>query len=406
MTDFLDAITAVANGQPIPAAESAAPDPAPEKPVETKTAASETNTPEPAARETKQPKATAPTIKEPPAGAKGLDALAEDEADGADNKDPEPEEDLLKDAPETARATPEATNAWTGIKKEAKELKMKLAAVEAERDQFRAAAEKGSKLQDADPLKKELEAAKAQVAAFEKEAAVWRIESTTAYKSAVTAPLAKVEEDMLALAKRTDIDPEKLADAIAERNVKKQDAALDELADGLTEREKTRLFSLAEETAKIFTIRDRLESNAPAALKEAQAKEAEAKEAAKNETRAAQMREVDETVKTLAKKSIAKFLVADGETQEQAIEAISKAAQETPWDEMDPKQQAFAVASAVSLMRLQKTLLNQQARIRELEAAVGDDAAATPKAGRPEGKAAKPRGTDFVDSILDSFGVK
>lgn len=367
--------------------------------VEIDTGKAAAPTPEP---ETQPKPSLSPRTTKVDPNAKGLDALFEDEPDTGAAA--EPEEDFLKDIPADAK-TPEAVNAWTGLKKEVKSLKGERESLAKENGDLKSRLETGAKLQDADPLKLEIEKLRTRTAEQEKIVAAFEITQSDEYKNVVEKPLARLGTEAAELAKRCDVDAQKLFDALSEPNLTRQKQMLLDVAGDMDDLDKGLMYDMARETRKIYQREDDLKASAKDAAAEIIRNRKEAEEKGKTESKAAQMREVDDMVKKLSSKTISRFLAGDDETPEAAIAALHKSAQETPWDEMTPNQRAFAAVASQIVVKAQHKLVAQERRIKELEAAVGSYSNNGPKTGK---QAAVAQGTvdkskSFVEAL---FGGK
>jgi len=134
---------------------------------------------------------------------KGVDALLDDASDQEQDQQKTEATEEAEEIPENIKDNPKAVAKWGEIRAEKKALEKELAQVKAQ------LAEK-SKLQDADPLRKEAQEYKQKYEELEKEAATWRIEKTSAYRAEVTDPLLQIEDEVTEIAKKHDIDADKL----------------------------------------------------------------------------------------------------------------------------------------------------------------------------------------------------
>jgi hypothetical protein len=272
------------------------------------------------------------TAPEPVSTKTGLSAFEETEAET-------PKADDTEDAPPDVK-TPEARNAWSGLKKEAKTLREEKAQWEKERLELLEKA----KISDADPLRKENEALRLEKEAIEKEAAQWRIERTPEYIKEIVAPWDEMAKQTAAFAKAGELDGQKIWDAITEPNNKEQKAKLLELKDHLDEVDFSNVMSLCNRGAALHDKESIVRANAVEALKEATAREAERNEQARVQARAAEVRAVmDHKDKLLA---AVKRITPEGTDAETYLNQHLKEVSENSFADLDPNVKAFSLIMA------------------------------------------------------------
>ena len=99
------------------------------------------------------------------------------------------------------------------------------------------------------------------------------LESTNAYREAITEPLASLMEQADQIADKYNVDPDALVDVLALDDPEQQDERLDELLVDATDRDKAKIYRIIEEVEPIVERRQHLFERADAALSEAKALE-------------------------------------------------------------------------------------------------------------------------------------
>lgn len=368
------------------------------------------------------PETAAPEIQiEQPAKSAPVDPVKADiplkkGADAFDIEEEKPAEPVAKedesDEPPADAKTPEAKNAWTKSRNEIKELKAALDAAQAEKARIESELSTKKGLADNDPVKVEYERLKAEREEWQKEAAKYRIEQTDQYKEAVTKPLQSISAAAAELAKRNEIEPEKVFDALRESDEKRQNEKIQEIADNLSERDKLRIWNMADELQKVYARQEHLEASAAEALKEAQANEAALAEKRSLEIKASEMRAVEDLRPKLAK--AAHLFALEGEDAEAAVAKILTEANAVPFNEHDTESRAFSVVAATILPRLMKnyqTAVKERDSLkRELSEYSGASARTSDGAKKPAGQIAAVGGFDSVmqgiSQTLAGLGIR
>ena len=320
---------------------------------------------------------------------RGADSLLDDSSE--DETQAQPDTEDAEDIPENIKDNPKAVAKWGEIKAEKKALEKELA-------QLKAQLGEKSKLQDADPLKKQVEEYRQRAEELEKEAATWRIEKTQAYKQEVTVPLDQIEKEVIEIAKRHEIDESKILAAFNEPDQATREKALEELAEFLPQSQRYKLFALNDSTLKVFNRAAELHSNAAAALEELQQRESVAAEEAKSQSRAEQMRAIDENLQKISK--VAKNFVMDDQSPEKFIEELKAASSETLFEDLSPDDRAFAVIASTALPKINKVIQALRKENASLKNEIAGYGAArpSPSSGQP-GAAKVDTGMDFLSAL-------
>jgi hypothetical protein len=203
-------------------------------------------------------------------------------------KETTPEEDAVTlpiDEDETPHEEEEEKVDTSGMTKSAglrfKELRTELKAEKQARialEQKATAAE--ARLKELEGTGNISEELKQKIAAYESELQLSRLESTEAYRTAVTEPLKEVATIADAIALKYEINSDEILDALALTDQTEQDEAFETLLAGVNERDKLKIYALAEKLPAIFDQRQKLHENKEQALAELEARKAESEQEA------------------------------------------------------------------------------------------------------------------------------
>lgn len=323
---------------------------------------------------------------------RGIDSLLE-----GSEEEQEPaatQQEDTEDIPENIKDNPKAVAKWGEIKAEKKALERELA-------QLKSQLSEKSKLQDSDPLKKQAEEYRQKYEELEKEAATWRIEKTQAYRNEVNVPLENIEKEIVEIAKRHEIDPDKMIAVFNEPDHASREKALEELAEFVPQSTRYKLFALNDQTLKVFNRASELQNNAADALRELQEREAQTAEQTKAEAKAQQMRAIEENLQKISK--VAKNFVLDDQDPQKFIEELKAEASETLFDDLSPEDRAFSVIASTALPKLNKLITALRKENASLKNEISGYGAArpSPSSGQPSiGKA------DSAVDFLSAIGIR
>lgn len=327
-----------------------------------------------------------PTAEEEEKPAEEQQDAAEEEQD-ANKKE---EEETSDDEEETKNMSESAGAKFKELKAELKTYKTKVAELE------KAVEEAKTSPQSSE----EVEKLRSQLAEYEQEIAVSRVEATPEFKRAVLEPTQAILDTAAAMAERYKINTGKLVNALREESQVEGSDALTELAADFSERDRVRLYRMADDLADVARRRDYLRENASKAMAEMEDRQAayEKEEAAK--AKAEMSAAVDRTWEELfSKKSFISNL--DAKTLEEA----KRFAKETDYYSTPPDERAYAVYSGLILPQVVSQLEASQTKVAELEKALSKYKKATPKVSGNTDTA--PVGTvddgGFLDAIEKRF---
>ncbi len=162
--------------------------------------------------------------------------------------------------------TPKAASRFKQLKAE---LKTNRSEVEELRQTLK---EQEAKMQEMSGLveNRDIDQLQEKVASYEQEKVFSDLESTDAYKQAVSTPLNALLNQANEIADKYEADADALIDAIALSDADKQDAAIESLLPSASDRDRARVYRVIEDIGPVLQRRQQLIQNADAALNEAQ----------------------------------------------------------------------------------------------------------------------------------------
>ena len=218
--------------------EEAAPEETPEIPQEV----AEEPAAEPEAEPTAEPTAEEPSESDEPA--EPIEALSEDIGDDW---------------------TPKAASRFKQLKTELKSSKSELDMLRQQQQEYE------SKIKELTGLteNRDIDSLQEKLTEYENQRMLDSLETTDAYKQAVTQPLAALMEQADQIADKYEIDPDVLVDVMALEDKDQQDEQLAELLPNASDRDKARLYRIMEDIDPIVDRRQAMFENADQALAEA-----------------------------------------------------------------------------------------------------------------------------------------
>ena len=322
---------------------------------------------------------------------KGADALLGDEesteeAAGADEAD---------DTPDEIKEDKKAAYKWGELRAEAKQAKVLAKEVEQLRQQL---AEK-EKLRDADPLKQEAEELRKKYEDLEKEAYVWKIEKTSAWKNEVEKPIASIRESIETIAKEYEVSEDLLFEAFADGNMKSRAEKFDQIFEHLPRIVQNELSRLDSEATSVSRRKAELEANAEQAYKELTQRETETTEKQKLESKAAQLRAIEADMAKI--KKVAANFVHDDTPPENVIREIEQEVGSASFEDMTTEEKAFAIIAASALPRMNKTVVALRKQIDGYKKEIAKIGGARPSGAPSASNSAKgqPDGKGFLEAI-------
>jgi hypothetical protein len=191
----------------------------------------------------------------------------QDEPEGAD-----PDEDSAEEPQDDLEALSEEGDWTPKAAKRFKQLKEELKGSRSELERLRQISkEQELKINEMSGLveNKDIEQLQSKIAEYEQDQMFRDLENTTAYREAVSEPLAQLMAQADQIADKYDIDANALIDVIALADSGLQDERLSELLPHASDRDKARVFRIIEDVAPILARRTKLYENVEEATREA-----------------------------------------------------------------------------------------------------------------------------------------
>lgn len=189
---------------------------------------------------------------------------AEEPAEPAESDEPaEPIEALSDDIGDDW--TPKAASRFKQLKTELKSSKSELDMLRQQQQEYE------SKIKELTGLteNRDIDSLQEKLTEYENQRMLDSLETTDAYKQAITEPLAALMEQADQIADKYEIDPDTLVDVMALEDKDQQDEQLAELLPNASDRDKARLYRIMEDIDPIVDRRQAMFENADQALAEA-----------------------------------------------------------------------------------------------------------------------------------------
>jgi len=178
--------------------------------------------------------------------------------------DDEPLESLTEDIGD--EWTPKAANRFKQIKTELKNSTAELETLRQAKVEYEGRIKELSALAE----NKDVEVLQARVEEFERQQMFSNLESTSAYKQAITQPLVTIMDQADQIASKYDVAAEALIDVLAIQDAQEQEERIAEILPNASDRDKAKVYRLIEEINPILARRDYLKQSAAEAYQEAQ----------------------------------------------------------------------------------------------------------------------------------------
>lgn len=343
-----------------------------------------------------------------------LDALTQPETPEAANPEPDasakPETDTTQNPEDTTpeelpNATPKAAEHWKIVKNDLKKTREEL---RQERD--RAATEIQKRDEELTRLREqtarvaELEEKAKFVDDAERELAISRVEGTREYKETIITPLKAIEEQAELIAKSSDVDVDRLIDAMTHPDPVKRRELLKEVTAGIDEMDKLDIKRMSDDAVALLQKRDQIRERAAEAQREQETVAKTRTEAEIQKARAAYKAQAENAVGEL-KKRVPFIPIVEGEDAEAVFGDIVKKASEIDFDSANPSTKAFAAAAGLVLPRVLKQLNKVMEENKSLSAKVAAGNTVRPSMGGGDPAPAQQSSGDFLGGIYGSLGL-
>jgi hypothetical protein len=311
--------------------------------------------------------------------------------DATSEETPKEEESAEDDAAETKNMSPSAGAKFKELKSELKTYKTRVSELE------KAVEEAKTTTQNPE----EVERMREQLAEYEREISVTRIEATPEFKHAVLEPTQAILDTASNMADRYKIDARKLVNALREESINEGSDSLTDMAADFSERDRVRLYRMADDLADVSRRRDFLRENASKAHAELQEK------AKAHETRLEQgyREDVAKAASKVWKETFAEHPVLSG-LDKNVIQEIQNSGSESDLLDASHDVRAYAVYAGVALPHVVKQLSAATEKVSELEKALSKYKKATPKVSGNSDTTVQDTSTGgFLEAIEKRFGT-
>ena len=258
-------------------------------------------------------------------------------------------------------------------------------------------------------LEEKLAEARSTIDTYEKELSVSRVEQTQEYKRVVSEPLQSVMDAAEALAKRNEVEVDRVFDILAETsNIERQTKAIEALTEGMSQRDQHMLYRMVDDAAALFQKDAHLKANAAEAMVEIEGRQAaEDQQAAKQvaiDTRAA-------VNKVYGKMENVMPTLLNEKGEEIEFSSLKDKTLAADFVKLGADHKAYALSAGTVLPPLIRTVHAQKKEIAELTKQLAGFQKATPKAGGGGGTGVKavvtkPIADDvgFMEGVTEGMG--
>lgn len=295
------------------------------------------------------------------------------------------ESDYVSDFPETIQGTPDAQAKWGELRRELKEARARAAQFEAEYE------DTSTPTLAAAELERQVKAYEAQISDYERELAISRIEATREYKALVEEPLTAIVNSAEKLAAAYNVNPADLVNALSEVDPKRQSQMLDEIVDGMSERDRARIYRMADDTASLYETDANIRARASEALSEVEAQQ-QAEVEYYQQQRAAEEFEAATRVWDMVTERLPDIGVDYSALQNDVFASN--------FEEATPEARGYAASASVVLPHLVNAIAQKDARIQELERALGGLRKASPNSPAGNSTQTQVRSTNPIAGML------
>ena len=290
------------------------------------------------------------------------------------------------------KASPQARERWDELKRELKAERKALYELRNESEQL-----KQKSLYD--PT--EIDGLKKQIADYDKELAVHRIEATTEYRQAIDAPLKVIGEAAASVARRYEIDQDTLFDALATADEALQQKALIDLVDGMSDRDRLKIYQMADDTLTILNKRNEMKARSHEAMQELEIRQRQTEERSHAEHKREFTSHMDRLFESLEDK-LPFHPLDPNELKSTVMEQLKRDALLADVRSAGTDVQAYSAAAGVVLPRLIKQFRALAAENNTLKGRLSSNSAASPTKARQASPSAPAPATggSFLDNIF------
>ena len=249
----------------------------------------------------------------------------------------------------------------------------------------------------------EVDGLKQQIAEYDKELAVHRIEATSEYKQAIDAPLMVIGEAAASVARRYEIDQDALFDALANTDEAKQQKELTDLVDGMSDRDRLKIYQMADDTLTILNKRNEMKARSHEAMQELEIRQRQTAERSGAEHKREFSSHMDRLFESLEDK-LPFHPLDPNESKSAVMEQLKRDALMSDVRSAGTDVQAYSAAAGVVLPRLIKQFRALAAENSTLKTRLSSNSAASPtKARQSTHSPQAPAGGNFLDNIFSQL---
>ena len=282
------------------------------------------------------------------------------------------EVDDLEDAPKGMSA--KSQEGWKTLKSAKREIEKERDLLRKEIEELKKAPVVPQSAEEVATAKQELEAARAQLAEYDRNMALVNVEKTREYQDNIAVPLANAESMIQAFATKYELSIPEIAQAAMNPNMLERNQALADMVGGMNDFDKFEFKKVVDEAQSLFKRSQSVKQNAVESLKfvESQRQAEQSKTAAKQQEAANAA--ADMVWESFSKKM--PFLQEDSKLASQ----LNKDAREADIVSASPEIQKYASYAGVVLPKVMEKYNAVQQENAALKAALAKRSSASPQA--------------------------
>ena len=282
------------------------------------------------------------------------------------------EVDDLEDAPKGMSA--KSQEGWKTLKSAKREIEKERDLLRKEIEELKKAPVVPQSAEEVATAKQELEAARAQLAEYDRNMALVNVEKTREYQDNIAVPLANAESMIQAFATKYELSIPEIAQAAMNPNMLERNQALADMVGGMNDFDKFEFKKVVDEAQSLFKRSQSVKQNAVESLKfvESQRQAEQSKTAAKQQEAANAA--ADMVWESFSKKL--PFLQEDAKLASQ----LNKDAREADIVSASPEIQKYASYAGVVLPKVMEKFNAVQQENAALKAALAKRSSASPQA--------------------------
>lgn len=228
---------------------------------------------------------------------------------------------------------------------------------------------------------------------YERQLGVVRVEGTREFRRAVREPLAAIYNTLDSLARKYEVDVNRLVDAIEETDEAVQDTKFQELLEPFSDRDRTRIYTAADDTRVVLSRRAEMLAQA-----RERAAELEAAEKADAAREAAKAREARLDLSGRVLEMVARKVPG---LSEDTVAEIRNEVRESDFADLATETQAYSVVAAATLPRVVARLAKAEAELEKANETIRRISAAGPSGSTTDQATAPSQRKGFLKSVFE-----